>query len=488
MGQRKQSANLRRQRAELNAILRSGVFDRAPLLSKFLSFVCEKAFAGEADQIKEYSIATEALGRPESFDHTRDSIVRVEAHRLRKRLRQFYEGPGANHDLQIEIPSGQYAPSFVPRPDTLEATGPPGPVVASESGGNPKRPVALMALAVVCAVALAIMIWRVAVVDPHETDSAEAASIVPEADAVIRISPGVVRGRIVEPTGRIWERDQFFIGGEAVQTPAPPELSGLPERLFSSARFGNFEYAVPLPPGYYDVRLYFADNGPSPAKNFNVTANGDPLLEHFDLAGNAGGRGSVDVRVFAGLSPASDGQLHLRFSRGSGILHGLEILRGREGSMLPLRILAGQNAARHDAFDRFWSEDQFYRGGKSTNRRVRVSGTDDPGRFRGERYGQFIYVLPAAEGRYTLRLSFAETWHGSGTPEGGEGSRVFHVICNGKEILRDFDIYREAGGPNRAVVKEFRGIEANAQGNVAVRFVPVVENACVNAIELIPET
>src|SRR2546421_773950 len=107
------AADFRQQRHELDALLASGIFSRAPNLAQLLTYVCAKYFEGTAEQIKEYNIAVEALGRPPDFDQKRDSIVRVEAHRLRKRLREYYENEGADHVCQIAIPAGQYAPTFV---------------------------------------------------------------------------------------------------------------------------------------------------------------------------------------------------------------------------------------------------------------------------------------------------------------------------------------------------------------------------------------
>ena len=103
------------KRAELEAVLSSPLLSRAPSLRSFLEYICNESFAGRADELKEYSIAIEALGRGHDFDHTKDSIVRVEAHKLRKRLASFYETEGARHALVIEIPPGSYAPAFVAR-------------------------------------------------------------------------------------------------------------------------------------------------------------------------------------------------------------------------------------------------------------------------------------------------------------------------------------------------------------------------------------
>lgn len=113
-----------KERLEVDALLASGIFNRAPNLARLLKYICEQYFIGAADELKEYNIAVEALGRRPDFDQKRDSIVRVEAYRLRKRLREYYETDGANREIHIDIPSGQYTPRFVvmapgPDPDTL---------------------------------------------------------------------------------------------------------------------------------------------------------------------------------------------------------------------------------------------------------------------------------------------------------------------------------------------------------------------------------
>jgi hypothetical protein len=98
------------EKAELEAVFASGIFSRAPGLAHMLNYVCTKYFEGQSDQVKEYNIAVEALGRPADLDQKRDSIVRVEAHRLRKRLSEYYEGEGASHRIRVSLPSGQYVP------------------------------------------------------------------------------------------------------------------------------------------------------------------------------------------------------------------------------------------------------------------------------------------------------------------------------------------------------------------------------------------
>jgi hypothetical protein len=84
-----QSVDLDEQRAELKSVLDSPTFIRAPKLAQLLSYLCERLFAGKASQIKEYSIGVEVFQRGEKFDQNSDSIVRVEANRLRKRLAEY---------------------------------------------------------------------------------------------------------------------------------------------------------------------------------------------------------------------------------------------------------------------------------------------------------------------------------------------------------------------------------------------------------------
>jgi len=109
------SAPVTELRAELRDVLQSESFTRSPGLSGLLSYLCDKALLGQSDQIKEYSVALDVFGRQESFDQDSDSIVRVQANRLRKRLAEYYAGEGSTHRIQITIPVGQYVPLFEER-------------------------------------------------------------------------------------------------------------------------------------------------------------------------------------------------------------------------------------------------------------------------------------------------------------------------------------------------------------------------------------
>ena len=76
-------------REELGRIVASDLFCRSDRLCRFLRFSVEQALRGESDRVKEYVVAVEAYGRPASFDSRVDPVVRVEARRLRDRLKTW---------------------------------------------------------------------------------------------------------------------------------------------------------------------------------------------------------------------------------------------------------------------------------------------------------------------------------------------------------------------------------------------------------------
>jgi hypothetical protein len=122
------------EKAELGRILGSRPFLRAPTLSKMLAYICEKHFVGQADRIKEYNIAVEALGRGSDFDSGGDSIVRVEAARLRKHLERYYATEGAGSILRLRVAGVGYAPRFetVAPPEALDFPALPDAALESE--------------------------------------------------------------------------------------------------------------------------------------------------------------------------------------------------------------------------------------------------------------------------------------------------------------------------------------------------------------------
>jgi hypothetical protein len=116
------------QKQEVQRILHSPQFRRAPKLQRFLELVCEYHFQNRTDQITEFAVATQAFGKGPDFDPAEDSLVRVQAREIRRRLREYYQNEGKSSHLILEMPAGHYAPVFTP----VETT----PVVAARRAPN----------------------------------------------------------------------------------------------------------------------------------------------------------------------------------------------------------------------------------------------------------------------------------------------------------------------------------------------------------------
>ena len=96
----------------VDRIIESGALGSGARLPALLNYVVSKELDGKGDQIKAYSIAIDVLGRPDDFDPSTDSIVRVEFNRLRQGLAHYYAVTDRDAKLRIDIPKGTYRPKF----------------------------------------------------------------------------------------------------------------------------------------------------------------------------------------------------------------------------------------------------------------------------------------------------------------------------------------------------------------------------------------
>jgi TolB-like protein/Flp pilus assembly protein TadD len=99
-------------RTALDRLLASSQFAKSPRASRFLRYIVDAALAGGDNSLKEYVLGIEVFDRSPSFDPRIDTIVRVEAVKLRNRLRNYYRGPGRTDPLVIEVPPGAYSAVF----------------------------------------------------------------------------------------------------------------------------------------------------------------------------------------------------------------------------------------------------------------------------------------------------------------------------------------------------------------------------------------
>ena len=149
-------------RAQLERILGSAVFSRSPQLRRFLSFIVEQSLAGQGHTLKESVLAHELYGKGTDFDGGTDPVVRVDARRLRDKLREFYEG--RSDPVLISLPKGSYVPVFEGNPASRTPSDRPAALPAVQETrpvthfGRARRLVG--ALAVVAALVTAVIAWR----------------------------------------------------------------------------------------------------------------------------------------------------------------------------------------------------------------------------------------------------------------------------------------------------------------------------------------
>jgi hypothetical protein len=490
-------------------VLESGLFDKAPRLKRFLAYICELYFEGRAEEIKEYSIATEALGRAPDFDPKKDSIVRVEAHRLRKRLEEFYGAAGAGEELKIVIPNGQYRPHFLPisTPIPEEQT---TDTAVVETDRESERSVSMDAArtpswsrgslkwfamaALACAVAGAAWAtkdhWAApkSVANERWTGTA-AGPIGPE----LRILAGYHGPAYTDRQGRTWSADAFFQGGTSKPIDPGTQIDAqLDPLLLRSARVGQFRYDIPMVEGVHELHLLFVETGrgAESSRVFQVRINGRAMPSPIDPVADAGARNRLSERVYKDVAAAPDGKLHLAFeplTAAPPTLSGIEILPSVAGKIRPVRLVA-QAEPVTDSEGRVWAADEYYCGGTAVLRGKALNNPLECSLYRGERFGNFSYRIPLAPGKYKLTLRFAEQWWG--TPDSQMApldNRKFDVFANREPLLRDFIVGKEAGGAARSIEKTFHNLQPNAQGVLLLEFVPSSNYAEVNAIEVVSE-
>jgi hypothetical protein len=524
------------ERAELDAVLNSGMFGRANNLVRLLTFVCEKHFEGATGEIKEYNIAVQALGRPQDFDPQVDTIVRVTAHALRKRLDDYYRTAGVDHTVRICLPPGGYVPKFTHRSaaepehshsrpedgdalppangglyhdqeDGLPEVRPDEPVAlpftpanrnneksagsaAAKVGESRKRVFATVAILALAVCALLVFAWRWSSRAGSDRDlgrtRASAAPVNPTG-GILRALVGNSSTSYIDRSGSTWGSDRFCSGGDTFSIPGHVIQGTEDPELFSTGLRGVFQCTYPVPPGTYELHMLFAETSgfQEGSRNGQFSINGGPTVS-FDVADDAAGDDVATTKVFTDVSPGPDGAIHVNFITPESFLNAVEILPGTPHHMLPVRIVVGHSSYR-DSKGNDWTRDRYFFGGRLSSFAGDLTNVPDGRLYEWHRFGHIHYIIPVATGeKYTLKLYFLERWFGLRNGGfGGVGSRVFDISCNGSMLLKNFDIFREAG--NGPLTKSFAHIEPTAQGKIELYFIPGVNYPSISAIEVIPE-
>lgn len=157
------SISLYEKREALKRLLQSRHFAKTTKLSRFLDFVCEQTFLGNSEKLNEYLIGVEIYERGPDFDPQQDAIVRVQAHEIRRRLKEYYQEEGIRNPVRVDFPPGHYVPVFS-RSDALSAV-PEQPIPIQETAQPPtpnvsfyRRNKLVLALCFACIVLAALLI------------------------------------------------------------------------------------------------------------------------------------------------------------------------------------------------------------------------------------------------------------------------------------------------------------------------------------------
>jgi len=146
----------------------------------------------------------------------------------------------------------------------------------------------------------------------------------------------------------------------------------------------------------------------------------------------------------------------------------------------PIRIKAGGSSGFTDSDGNAWLPDQGFEGGETADRPdLQIANTKDPAIYRAERYSMESFSRKLSNGKYVVKLHFAETFDGIEGP----GQRVFSFKVGDQEF-KDFDVWAKAGGFCRAYVETVNVEVTN--GKLDIVFTSKVENPEINGIEILP--
>jgi hypothetical protein len=148
-----------------------------------------------------------------------------------------------------------------------------------------------------------------------------------------------------------------------------------------------------------------------------------------------------------------------------------------------IRINAGATAQLTDSAGHVWLPDTGFKDGETVTRddSMTIANTSNPALYRTERFGMTAFSQPLANGKYTVRLHFAETSSAISAP----GERVFSMTVEGVEI-KDLDVWAKAGAREKAYIET---IDVNVtDGKLDIVFTPKTQNPEINGIEIIPKS
>ncbi|MGO8674530.1 MAG: malectin [Limisphaerales bacterium] len=289
---------------------------------------------------------------------------------------------------------------------------------------------------------------------------------------------------VKDAEGNVWLADQGFEGGQTLERPDIQIANTKNPDLYRAERYSMDSFSWPVPNGKYVVKLHFAETfegitGPG-QRVFSYNVQGHEFKD-FDVWVKAGGPMRAYVETVN--VEATNGAIKVTFTPNveNPQINAIEIIPQATPAVKTVRIKAGKSEPVRDAEGNVWLADQGFEGGQTIERPdIQIANTKSPDLYRAERYSMDSFSWPAPNGKYAVKLHFAETFDGITGP----GQRVFSYNVQGHEF-KDFDVWVKAGGALKAYV-ETVPIEVT-DGKIKVTFAPKIENPQINAIEIIPQ-
>ncbi len=124
---------------QVERILHSEELRGSEVLRRLLRFLAEKTASGEADDLKEYIVAIDGLGKPPTYDPRHNSAVRIQVGRLRQKLADYYRGEGHSDPIVVDVPKGRFKLKIEYRSSAVPATHPAGFFPERAPAAEPER-------------------------------------------------------------------------------------------------------------------------------------------------------------------------------------------------------------------------------------------------------------------------------------------------------------------------------------------------------------
>src|SRR5262250_2841735 len=118
---------LDQNKIQIQRIVASKAFKTSEVHRNLFNYLADKSLAGEAHNLKEYTVGLDVFGKPASYDPRQESVVRMHVGRLRQKLTEYYRTEGTDDPVVVDLPKGGFALTFAARPTTVEPE--PVPVV-----------------------------------------------------------------------------------------------------------------------------------------------------------------------------------------------------------------------------------------------------------------------------------------------------------------------------------------------------------------------